>query len=435
MVRLTHFQPTILLLCIASSACSKSRSDNFNAEEAAATRYREALATRPHSSADAVIQALDAGTLKLDAPDDLPDPDAERECPATSNWQSIDDGQPTCGFTWTADKSQLPISPEWRPCQAIEGIARGTCKELGRHHRLKSIHVGLDAAKKIQIGFVENCQADQIVLTDADGTARFALRRAGASANETTCQVKLLAVDVGQWLAAIGGHDAVTSGNAPGYTMGGAFVGGTIGAPPNILYSTKKDPFHVATSQGTVGIEGWAADGKRRAWTGNALEKPPRIGWQYVSKDLFFDPQKGFFGAKKTDPLYSIAKDSKIRHVLVRDKQLVWLDESTKVRPKTCALYASELDGRDTLTTPRRVTELPCPSSGFVFGCNAVLSGSETQISMVSLTSGALRILRIRGRAAAIDCEDAYIERNGTLLRVNLAAFGVPKLQGFELGH
>jgi len=435
MVRLTHFRPTILLICIASSACSKSRSDSFNAEEAAAIRYREALATRPRSSADTILQALDAGTLRQNELDDLPDPAAERECPATSSWQSLDGGPSGCSYSWTVDKATLPISPEWQACQSIEGIARGTCKELVRHHRLKTIHVGLDAAKKIHLGFVENCATDQIVLADADGTARFALRRNGGSAADTTCQVKLLAVDFGQWLAAVGGHEPFTNFNAPGYTIGGAFIGGTSGSPPNILQITKTDPFHVATSQGTIGSESWTADGKRRSWTGNTPEKPPQIGWQHASKDLFYEAQKGFYSAKNTDPLYSVAKGSTIRHVLVRDKQMVWLEESPGSKTKTCALYASEIDGHATLTTPRRITELPCPTSGFVFGCNAILSGSETQLSLVSLTSGAMRILRLRGRAAAIDCEDAYIERAGTLLRVNLGAFGVPKLQGFEPGH
>lgn len=429
MFRATDFRAAIFLLSLSSSACSKSRSDYFNSEEAA-IRYREALAARPATSADAILQALDAGTLTIPDLDSLPDPVAEKECPATSNWQTLEGGPTACHYAWTADKSALPISPEWEPCEAIDGIARGTCKKLFRHHRLKSIHVGLDASKKIQIGFVEACASDQIVLTDADGTTRLALRRTSTTPAEATCQLKLLAVDFGQWLAALGAHEAFTNFNTPGYTIGGSFIGGAIGAPPSILHTTKTDPFHVATSQGTIGMESWTADGKRRSWNGGSAEKSPHIGWQHVTKDVYLESKKGFYSTKNKDPLVSVAKGATVRHVHVRDKQMVWLEELSGFGPKTCALYATEIEGRDTLTTPRRVADLPCPTAGFVFGCNAVLSASETQLSLVSLTSGAVRILRIRGRAAAIDCEDAFIERGGTLLRVNLSAFGVPKLQG-----
>lgn len=430
MVRLTYLQPAMVVVALASSsACSKSRSDYFNSEEAA-LRYREGMAARPVSSADGVLQALDAGTLTLNDPDPLPNPEVEKECPATTGWQTLEGKPDSCNYVWTRDKASLPISPEWHPCETIDGIARNTCKTLGRHHRLKSIHVGLDESKKVQIGFVEACTTDQIILTDADGTAQIALRNQTESKPETTCQVKLLAVDFGQWLAALGGHDPAPNFNTPGYTLGGAFVGGNIEAAPSILHSTKTDPFHVATSQGTIGSESWTADGKRRSWNGGAFQKSPGIGWQHASKDIFFDAKKGFYSAKKKDPLVSVDKGTTIRYVHVRDKQMVWLEESSRFGPKTCALQATEIEGRDTLTTPRRVAEIPCPTHGFVFGCQAVLSSNDTQLSLVSLTSGATRILRIRGRAAAVDCENAFIERGGTLLRVNLAAFGVPKLQG-----
>lgn len=429
MVRRTHFQLVIGVTALLSSACSKSRSDSFNAEEAA-WRYREAMANRPATSADAVLKALDAGTLTYNDPDSFPDPAVEKECPTTTGWQAVEGGPVSCNYVYTSDKATLPISPEWQPCEPVDGIARGSCKELVRHHRLKSIHVGLDESKKIQIGFVEACTSDQIVLTDADGTARFALRNQTDAKTDPNCQVKLLAVDFGQWLAALGGHESATNLNSPGYTIGGAFMGGNVGSAPNILHAMKNDPFHVATSQGSIGSEGWTADGKRRAWNGGTLQKSPQIGWQHASKDIFFEAKKGFFSTKNKDALIALDKGSTIRYVHVRDKQMVWLEESSGFGPKTCALQASEIEGRDTLTTPRRVTEIPCPTSGFVFGCQAVLSASDTQLSLVSLTSGAVRILRIRGRAVAIDCEDAFIERGGSLMRVNLAAFGVPKLQG-----
>jgi hypothetical protein len=399
-----------------------------------ALRYREALAARPRSSADAVLQALDAGTLTSKSFDPSPDPAADLECPVTSEWQKLDTFAPACGYTWTSETAKLPISPQWQACSSVEGIARGSCEELTRHHRIKTFYAGLGdrggESNKVQIGFVEACTPDQIVLMDADGTIRFALRRNNASNADTTCQAKLLAVNFGQWLAALGGHEVFTKFNTAGHSLGGAFIGGTIGSPPSVLSSSTTDPFHVATSHGSIGPEHWTADGKRRYWNGKSFEKPPRLGWLPVNKDVFWDAKKGFYSAKKSDPVAAVSPGATIREVHLRDKQMVWLEESTSFRDKTCALYATEIDGRDKLTTPRRVTELPCPTSGFVFGCNTVLSGSDTHFSLVSIASGAVRTLRVKGRAIAIDCENAFIERGSSLIRVVLGAFSTPRLQG-----
>jgi len=281
----------------------------------------------------------------------------------------------------------------------------------------------------MQIGFVEPCASDQIVLADIDGPTRFALRRAENTQYPTTCQVKLLAMDQGQWLAALGSHELPATFNTSGYSAGGAFIGGPIGSAPTVLFSQTSDPFHVATSQGTILPDGWSADGKARHWNGKSIEKPPRIGLQRLTKRLLLDEKKGFYQQMGAElkPWLEVPLGRTFTGVLIQDKQIVWQEHVVERGGKTCTLMAGEIDAQDLLSQPRRIAEVSCTSSKYVFGCNSVLTSNDTHLSLISLSNGSSRTLRVKAHAAAISCDEAFVERGGTLLRINLLAFGPPK--------
>jgi hypothetical protein len=288
------------------------------------------------------------------------EPAAALECPSTSDWSKFDAFAAPCTYAWTIDAQKLPSAPEWQPCSAIEGIPAGACKRLQRHRRLKTFYVGAQSAKEMQIGFVESCASDQIVLADIDGPTRFAIRRAETTQYPTTCQMKLLAVDLGQWLAAFGGHEMPAEFNTSGYSATGAFLGGPIGSAPTMLFSEASEPFHVATSQGTILPDGWSANGKRRQWNGKPFEKPPRLGLLRLTKRLLLDEKKGFYRqtqAEHLDPKLLLATPPEHSFVgaQMRDKQIVWQEQSRK----TCTLLTGEIDGQELLTHPRRLPKFP----------------------------------------------------------------------------
>jgi hypothetical protein len=277
----------------------------------------------------------------------------------------------------------------------------------------------------MQIGFVETCGADQIVLADIDGPTRFAMRRADNTQYPATCQMKLLAVDMGQWLVALGGHELPTAFQTSGYSAGGAFLGGTLGAAPSVLFSQASDPFHVATSQGSIVPEGWSADGKRRTWNGKAFEKPPRLGLLRLTKRLLLDEKKGFYEQTSQEPklLFDVPPGATFVGARVHDKQIVWHEQNRK----TCTVMAGELDGQELLSLPRRIAEIPCTNTRFAIGCNTVLLGNDTHLALLSLANGSTRTLRVKGYPTGLNCQEAFVERAGKLLRIDWAAFGPAK--------
>ena len=417
--------------CLAClSACSKNKSETFNPDEAALFRDQDPYAPRPGSSNDDLLhQAMTSASASIDSMDPSDDPSTALECPNASAWTKFDAFAAPCVYAWTTDAQKLPNPPEWQRCSPLDGPPAASCKKLKRSRRPKTFYVGGRGSKEMQIGFVEKCATDQIVLADIDGPTRFALRRAETTQYPATCQVKLLAVDQGQWLAAIGGHELPSDFNASGYSAGGAFIGGTIGSAPNVLFSQASDPFHVATSQGTILPDGWIADGKRRHWNGKSIEKPPRIGTQRLTKSLLLDEKKGFYQQKGTElkPLLEVPQGRTFVSALIQDKQIVWQEHAEERIGKTCTLMAGEIDAQNLLTQPRRIAEISCTSSKYVLGCNTVLLSNETHLALVSLTNGSSRTLRMKAQAVAVGCEEVFVERAGSLLRINLLAFGPPK--------
>lgn len=414
------------LYLVCGSACSKNKPETFNTEDSSLFEVPTSQLPRPDSSHGNLLpSAITSASSSLDSLDPPNDPSAELECPSTIAWSKFDAFAAPCAYVWTTDVQKLPNPPEWEPCSPVDGISPPGCKKLKRSRRLKTIHVGSRGVNEMQIGFVEPCGADQIVLADIDGPTRFALRRAVNTPYPATCQMKLLAVDMGQWLAALGGHELPTEFQTSGYSTGGAFLGGTIGAAPTVLFSQTSDPFHVATSQGTILPDGWNADGKRRHWNGKAFEKPPSLGFLRLNKRLLLDEKKGFYEQTQKDPklLFEVPPGGRFVGAQIRDKQIVWQEQTRK----TCTLMAGELDGQELLTLPRRIAEIPCASPKFAFGCNTVLLGNDTHLALLSLANGSSRTLRVKGHPTAINCQEAFIERAGKLLRINLVAFGPAK--------
>ena len=52
----------------------------------------------------------------------------------------------------------------------------------------------------------------------------------------------------------------------------------------------------------------------------------------------------------------------------------------------------------------------------------------ETHLALVSPASGSARVLRMKGHPAAVHCKEVFVERGGTLLRIDAAAFGAAKI-------
>lgn len=416
----------ILSLALAAiSACSKTNSETFHlgdSSPSSSLQLPPPNSPRPGSlNADLLPIAIASAASALDPLDPSNDPAAALECPSTNDWSKFDAFAAPCAYAWTSDAQKLPRPPEWQPCSPTDGVSSPSCKKLKRSRRLKTLHVGTHGADKLQIGFVEPCSSDQIVLADIDGPTRFAMRRSENSPFPATCQMKLLAVDMGQWLASLGGHEIPTDLPTSGYSTGGAFLGGSIGSAPNVLFSQTSDPFHVATSQGALLPDGWTADGKRRHWNGKAFEKPPRIGLVRLTKHLLLDEKKGFYEQTPTEPqlLFEVPPGRTFVGVHIRDKHIVWQEHSGK----TCTLMAGEIDGKDLLARPRRVADVPCTVAKFAVGCNTVLVDNDTHLDLVSLTDGTSRTLRLKGHPVAVHCQEAFVERAGKLLRIDLAAF------------
>ncbi len=421
---------TLSLCIVCSSACLKDKSEYIGAGESSLFQDNDPYS--PSSTAasnDPVRMALAAASASIDSSDSSDDPAGALECPSTTHWSKFDTFAAPCTYAWTSDVSHLPSAPLWQSCSDFDDIPRSVCKQFKRSRRIKTFHVGANTSKEMQIGFVENCAADQIVLADIDGPARFALRRTETSQFPTTCQMKLLAVDAGQWLVAIGASGIPSEFDTSGYSAGGAFIGGAIGSAPNVLFADSSAPFHVASSDGTILPDGWSANGKRRRWNGKPTEKPPRIGLLRLTKRLFVDEHKGFYSTTKADPelLLEIPKGHSVAGFQFWDKHIIWQEHAVKHGLRTCTLIAGEIDAQDSLVSPRRIAEIPCTMQKFAIGCNSVLMGTETQLVLLSLSNGSSRTLRAKGHVAAVDCKEALIERSGTLLRIDLLAFGPTK--------
>lgn len=435
MVRATLRVVTLTLAFTGGLACAKSKSDVFHEDGRPSfdeSSLGELGAVPARSSAavpSSLARVLGSATAALDEANVPDEPFSEQSCPSTKDWQKLDVFAPSCGYVWTTDADKLPAALQWRACTRIDGVAPVLCRQAVRSRKIKSFHVGTTTSKEMLVGFVESCNSDQLVLTDTEGKPLFALRRAENAAASENCPVKLLDVDLGSWLAALGTSDRPKDFDTLGYTLGGAFVGGDVGTAPNVLFSSTTEPFHVATSHGSILSDGFSADGKRRDWKGKPLEKPPRIGLQRVTKQLFLDPNKGFYSTKGKDlvPLWEVSKGHTLGEVHVRDQQVFWRDESTERGRKQCSLFAGDLDARETLTGARAIAEMPCSLANVAWGCSSVLIEHETHLALVSLATGAARVLRIKGHPAAVHCKEVFIERGGTLLRIDLAAFGAAK--------
>ncbi len=416
---------SIGICCLGITACSNKRTESFDIDQI--RDLREPAAESPSPKKESLLEVLASASAKLvdeHPPDDFA---AIRECPHLNRWQKFDSFAPACGYVWTTDANLLPNAPEWSPCSSVDITPASACTQLKRSRRIQAFHVGMNAQKKMQLGFVETCNPDQLVLADIDGPTRFALRRA-TNETATICPMKLLAADLGQWLAAFGEPESMADAGPVGYTAGGAFVGGTIGSAPEVLLAAASEPFHVATSQGRIVTEGWMADGKKRYWNGKPMERTPRIGWQRLTKQLFADEKKGFYELKKNndEPFFAVTKGNTFTGFQVRDKQIVWQEESSAQGHKTCTLFAGEIDPKEALTNVRGLTAIPCGK--LVLGCNSVLAAGDSQVHLVSLTNGSSRILRLRAHPVAIDCKEAFVDRSGMLLRIDLAAFSAPKV-------
>lgn len=422
---------TLTMAFTGSLACAKSKSDVFYEDGRSSLPDIDAVPSAPNAIADNDLQrALNSAGALLDEGRFPDEPPAENACPGTKDWQKFDAFGASCGYVWTTDADKLPPALQWRSCARTDGVASALCRQSTRGRRIKSFSVGTTPSKEMVVGFVEACATDQLVLTDTEGKPLFALRRADDAAPSETCQFKLLDVDLGQWLAAVGSSDRPKDLDTPGYSLGGAFVGGAVGAAPSVLFSTTSEPFHVATSHGDILVDGFSADGRRRDWKGKPLGKPPKIGLQRVTKNLFVDPRKGFYSTMGKEPelLWEVPKGHTVNDVLVRDLEILWRDESTERGRKQCTLFGGNLDARETLTGARPIAEMPCSSANVAYGCSSVLIEYETHLALVSPATGSARVLRMKGHPAAVHCKVVFVERGGTLMRIDTAAFGAAKI-------
>lgn len=355
---------------------------------------------------------------------------AALECPNTNDWHAFESFDAECAWAWTTDEQKLPAPLEWEPCSPRDGAPKVGCQKLQRQRRLQTFAVGINAAGDTQIGFVENCPPEQIVVANVDGPTRFAMRRRETERFPKTCQMKLLAVEMDHWLAALGGHEMPPKSTTSGYSVGGAFIGGTIGSAPNVLRAHGSSPFHVATTQGSILPEGWMADGKRQSWDGKPLEKPPRLHLERITKRLFVDEKKGIYLKTNEGPelVLEVPKGRTFTGFQHRDKQIIWQERSHEHSWQKCSLFGGEIDARDVLVKPRRIAEMPCTSSKLALGCDMVLASDDTQMRLIALSDGTTRILPMKGDAAAVDCKSAFIERPTALFRIDVAAFGPAKV-------
>ena len=240
--------------------------------------WQQPQSERSTQKNDSLLPVLPSASARLVDESPLDDFAAIRECPKTNGWQQLNTFAAACGYVWTTEASQLPNAPEWGPCASVDITPASACKQMQRGRRIQIFHAGMNLQKKTQIGFVENCNPEQMVLADVDGPTRFALRRA-TNESATNCPMKLLAVDVGSWLAAFGEPESSGDAGASGYAVGGAFLGGPVGSAPDVLFAVTSEPFHVATSQGRILTDGWSADGKKSAnarltvwWNGQLVQ-------------------------------------------------------------------------------------------------------------------------------------------------------------------
>ncbi len=350
-------------------------------------------------------------------------------CPKTETWSKLDTFAPACGYVWTKETAKLPPAPQWGFCDASLGIRPSACKQLNSNGRLKAKVAGLATDGTVQIGFVEDCLGDQIVLADIDGPTRFALRASGAKASPSACEMQLLAIDMGKWLAALGSEKAHGISTMSTFTVGGGIVGGNVGELPSILFSQSSQMFHVATTQGTILPDGWISDGKRQYWNGKPFERPIQPHFSRLTKKLLLNKENWIYVQSQPEPklLLRAGEGRYFDGFRRRDKQLVWQEVLKERGHETCFLVAGELDKYDVLTKARRLTEIPCTSQPVVVGCNSALISNDLGLFLVSLENGSTRRLGTKGSPLALGCKEALIDRSNTLLRMNRSAFGPEK--------
>jgi len=329
---------------------------------------------------------------------------------------------------WTRTPADLPKPPEWTQCDVKAGDPINECKRFVRTGTIDNVTAGANLSGKTQVGFVENCPQPQIVIADADGPTRFALRSTLYSGEPSACMLKLLAVDLGRWLAVMGGSQA-SDDPQYGMAVGNAYVGGQVGNAPNILQLQTKLLFDVRSASGWLNSEGWFAGDEQKRWNGKAFETPPPHDYQILTGKVLGTLKRGIFVQADPSPklIVDTPVDRDLRHFRRREKQVAWLEESYAVKGSSCWLVVGDVDKNEMLTKVRRIGKVPCTKKHFEIGCNSAIISNDDGITLVSITDGSTRKLDVRGEALSVECKEAFVKYGSQLLRVDFSAFGPPQ--------
>lgn len=326
---------------------------------------------------------------------------------------------------WTKTVADLPKPPEWTQCDVQAGDPLNECKRFVRSGTIEALTAGANLSGKTQIGFVERCPAPQIVIADADGPTRFAIRSTLYSGEPSACMLKVLAVDLGRWVAALGGSQA-SDDPEYGKCVGNAFVGGNVGNAPGILQFQTKQLYDVRDASGFLTSEGWYSGDSKKRWNGKDFEKIEPFDWSFLTGKVLATGRRGIFVQADPTPQLILAKsdDRELGLFRRRGSQVAWVETGKGSAAGSCWLVVGDVDKGEMLTKVRRVGKITCESEYFEIGCNSAIMSGKEGVFLVSIADGSTRKLDMKADALSIECKEAFFKHKENLLRVDLSAFG-----------
>lgn len=349
-------------------------------------------------------------------------------CPSITEWSRLSGFASDCSYMWTKTAADLPKPPEWTQCDVKAGDPLNECKRFVRTGTIEALTAGANLSGKTQIGFVENCPQPQIVIADADGPTRFAMRSTLYSGEPSACMLKILAVDLGRWVAALGGSQA-SDDPEYGKCVGNAFVGGNVGNAPNIMQFQTKSLYDVRDASGYLTSEGWFAGQNKKRWNGKDFESVAPFDYQFLTGKVLATAKRGIFIQADPTPqlLVDTPEERELHHFRRRDKQVAWLEELYNVKKSTCWLVVGDVDKGEMLTKVRRVGKVPCAEKRFEIGCNSAFIGAADGLYLASLVDGSTRKLDLKAEALSVECQEVFVRYGTQLLRIPHSAFGAPE--------
>lgn len=351
--------------------------------------------------------------------------DEPSACPSINEWSRLSGFAEDCSYMWTRTPADLPKPPEWTQCDVKAGDPINECKRFVRSGTTEDVTAGANLSGKTQIGFVENCPQPQIVIADADGPTRFAMRSTLYSGETSACMPKLLAVDLGRWLGVLGGSQASTDPQV-GLAVGNAYVGGQVGNAPNILFLQTKLLFDIPRASGFVTAEGWYGGDENKRWNGKNFDSMPPHDWYLLTGKVLSTPKRGIFVQATPTPqlIVDTPEDRELHHFRRREKQVAWLEELYNIKRSTCWLVVGDVDKNEMLTKVRRVGKVPCTKSYFEIGCNSAFISNDDGLYLASIADGSTRKLDLKADALSVECKEVFVKYGSHLLRIPHSAFG-----------